>query len=147
MNDFTHRLAGGKKTIIKKKVGPFLISSSMGLLFTAVYSHKDDLLAESKTDPSRRVRHLMLTYSATDTLRTLMASSDSEYFEGIVKYDGIEVSALLLPNGFKVVGLVEASAGESGEEAIRSIAHSLLLSILDPAFDENTCLSEGSLRV
>lgn len=107
-------------------------------LFTAVYSHRDDLLLESReADYSKRMRYLMLTYSATDTLKTVMLSSDLEYFEGIVRYGGMEVSILLLPNGFKIVALFEGQTGQQGEERLRAVASTLVLSILDPAFDEN----------
>ncbi|KAH9386909.1 uncharacterized protein NEMAJ01_1805 [Nematocida major] len=83
----------------------------MAFIYSAVYSNRNILIEESKTEGNDRI----LVYSAVEIMDCIIRESKTDTFLGIVQYNGKKASGLLLENGYKVLGVFEACHDERPE--------------------------------
>ncbi|KAI5165201.1 hypothetical protein NEAUS04_2457 [Nematocida ausubeli] len=83
----------------------------MPSLYTAVYSHRNDLLYESETEGINR----MLVHSAVEIMDYGTRGAKKDLFIKIVEYNGRKVSGVLLENGYKVMCVFASEENEVQE--------------------------------
>ncbi|KAI5192567.1 hypothetical protein NECID01_1999 [Nematocida sp. AWRm77] len=98
--------------------------------YLSMYTHTNTLVYESQGTGTERI----LAYAATDIAEQLVQQTGQTFFPGVVQYNGVRVSVLVLPNGYRLFGVFEAGVHE--KEHLERAAGKAVSLVLGHAYDE-----------